>query len=411
VWCHERSVRQALTRIIVGAYSPHKMAILAAEWTTVVFGSMLMLLIAGFCTMVDVILDKAEEKEEEAERQKWDRRTMTTAQKHKVGADSGLRREQSWGGAGVGRSPRTPAMDRMARERYEARLAAAQARAEAAEAAARAAEQASRGLDEVEMRQIFDELDSDSNGVLERSEVRMMATRLGLEIYDAEVDEALAEMSGYDSGAGEVTYESFASWFRELRGDVEDDGGSPSSRGSGISGRLRIQLLGQLIKGRTKKAEEESRGPDEAEMRQIFDELDSDNNGVLERSEVRTMATRLGLEISDSEVDDAMAEVSGYNSGAGEVTYESFASWFRELGADSSRGNGTSARIRIELLGQLIKGRKKKNVRGDGRREKEMTDTDSSFDQEAQEADQEAEASDLIHQMNRVPPTDAFEDV
>jgi hypothetical protein len=50
-------------------------------------------------------------------------------------------------------------------------------------------------------------------------------------------------------------------------------------------------------------------------------------------------------------------------------------------------------------------------VRGDGRREKEMTDTDSSFDQEAQEADQEAEASDLIHQMNRVPPTDAFEDV
>jgi hypothetical protein len=296
VWCHERSVRQALTRIIVGAYSPHKMAILAAEWTTVVFGSMLMLLIAGFCTMVDVILDKAEEKEEEAERQKWDRRTMTTAQKHKVGADSGLRREQSWGGAGVGRSPRTPAMDRMARERYEARLAAAQARAEAAEAAARTAEQASRGLDEVEMRQIFDELDSDSNGVLERSEVRMMATRLGLEIYDAEVDEALAEMSGYDSGAGEVTYESFASWFREL-------------------------------------------------------------------------------------------------------------------GADSSRGNGTSARIRIELLGQLIKGRKKKNVRGDGRREKEMTDTDSSFDQEAQEADQEAEASDLIHQMNRVPPTDAFEDV
>ena len=79
---------------------------------------------------------------------------------------------------------------------------------------------------------------------------------------------------------------------------------------------------------------------DEEEMRRIFDELDTDNSGFLERSEVRTMATTMGLEVSDSEVDDAMAEISGYLSGVGAVTYESFARWFREQQADVRDSNG-----------------------------------------------------------------------
>ena len=52
-------------------------------------------------------------------------------------------------------------------------------------------------------------------------------------------------------------------------------------------------------------------------LRQVFDSIDTDGNGVLDRDEVLTMSTRLGQDMSEQQCDEAMAAMDV--DGDGEV--------------------------------------------------------------------------------------------
>jgi hypothetical protein len=51
------------------------------------------------------------------------------------------------------------------------------------------------------------------------------------------------------------------------------------------------------------------------ELQELFAELDMDSSGSLSRSEVRSMACRLGFDCSEDDVDEAMAEMDTDGSG------------------------------------------------------------------------------------------------
>jgi hypothetical protein len=75
---------------------------------------------------------------------------------------------------------------------------------------------------------------------------------------------------------------------------------------------------------------------EEADVRNVFDGIDLDGNGTLERNELDTLAQRLlHRPLSDKELDQAMRDMD--EDGSGEVDFEEFLEWWR-----SERGNADS---------------------------------------------------------------------
>ena len=67
----------------------------------------------------------------------------------------------------------------------------------------------------------------------------------------------------------------------------------------------------------------------DAQLLQLFEEIDADESGLLDREEVAELAESLGAPLSTAELDDAMLQMD--EDGSGEVDFDEFASWFRKL--------------------------------------------------------------------------------
>eukprot|EP01052_Picozoa_sp_SAG31_P042607 SAG31_NODE_6821_length_1878_cov_1.327150_2_plen_364_part_00 len=78
--------------------------------------------------------------------------------------------------------------------------------------------------------------------------------------------------------------------------------------------------------------------PSEAQLLQLFDEIDTDGSGLLDREEVANLAESLGAPLSTSELDQAMLEMD--EDGSGEVDFEEFRLWFSKQ--EEGGGNGKS---------------------------------------------------------------------
>ena len=65
---------------------------------------------------------------------------------------------------------------------------------------------------ELKLRQIFRDLDKDNSGYLDREEIALLAKRSGVELTDAQLDEALTVMD--KDGDGIVDFPEFMSWWR-----------------------------------------------------------------------------------------------------------------------------------------------------------------------------------------------------
>ena len=71
----------------------------------------------------------------------------------------------------------------------------------------------------------------------------------------------------------------------------------------------------------------------QAEIRRLFEEVDADGTGELDRAEVNKLAERLGERLSEGDLEAAMIAMDG--NGDGHVEFEEFARWYnRMLGKD-----------------------------------------------------------------------------
>ena len=73
---------------------------------------------------------------------------------------------------------------------------------------------------------LFTKVDTDGSGKLRRGEVATLARELGLELSEAELDQAMSEMD--DDSSGDVDYEEFSSWWKAAQ-QSDSGGGSPRS--------------------------------------------------------------------------------------------------------------------------------------------------------------------------------------
>ena len=69
-------------------------------------------------------------------------------------------------------------------------------------------------------------------------------------------------------------------------------------------------------------------------LRELFDEIDTDGGGTLDRGEIKALADKLGVAMSKRELDLAMKEMD--EDGSGEVDFEEFAEWWPQQEAKNS---------------------------------------------------------------------------
>ena len=148
------------------------------------------------------------------------------------------------------------------------------------------------------LREVFDAVDMDGGGVLDRDEVGEVMTQLGLEVSDDELDDILRKMD--EDGSGEVEFEEFAEWFNLYRAQQK-----------------RLEAFQRLTHFDKSKAQE------------IFDQIDEDGSGALDRNELAQLCQQLGRDMSRLELDAAMEQMD--TDGTGAIDFPVFRIWFEEL--------------------------------------------------------------------------------
>ena len=134
-------------------------------------------------------------------------------------------------------------------------------------------------LDEV--RELFDEIDEDGGGSLDRGEVRELLEKLGLEVDDAKVDEVMLEMDA--DGEGSVELQEFLWWWKRA---------------------------GKVYREKMTALKDELN-----EVKALFDEFDEDASGEIGATELRSLIAMLGVRMNEDELEDTMEELDKDGSG------------------------------------------------------------------------------------------------
>jgi hypothetical protein len=199
-----------------------------------------------------------------------------------------------------------------------------------------------------------------------------------------QVNRALSELD--TDGDGEISRPEFAAWW--LAGDrsllpalraywvrvrpwASEDG--ESARGPGLVPRDYIQTHEQWAQSYRGLAASFglAEGPvSDANIADMFDAIDEDDSGLLDRAEVEKMLAGLGRAMGAGEVDRAMGQMDA--DGSGEVDVDEFTQWWRanEAIEEAARAAGRKAtaerRVKASqqaaffgrLYGEAPKGRK-----------------------------------------------------
>lgn len=147
-------------------------------------------------------------------------------------------------------------------------------------------------LDEV--RELFDEIDEDGGGSLDKGEVGELLEKLGLDVTDEKVDSIMFEMDA--DGQGEVELQEFLWWWKKA---------------------------GKEYRAKLTKLKDEMN-----DVKSLFDQFDDDGSGEIGEEELRALIQMLGVTMNDEELAATMAELDG--DGSGEVDFQEFYKWWRD---------------------------------------------------------------------------------
>lgn len=150
---------------------------------------------------------------------------------------------------------------------------------------------------EARLVELFKQIDADGSGALDKSEVVALAAELGTKLTgtfsksSADMEEAFAEMD--PDGDEEVTLDEFRSWWHQKK--------EPPV----VEFRVFDEWYWQRMQDQ--KEQEEQR------IRQVFNRMDADGSGALDKKEVAALSQELGEKLSNAfstkKLDEAFAEM------------------------------------------------------------------------------------------------------
>lgn len=157
--------------------------------------------------------------------------------------------------------------------------------------------EAEQAQQEIRLVELFNKIDADGSGVLDKQEVAALAAELGAKLTgtfnksSADLDEAFAEMD--PDGDEEVTLQEFKAWWYQKNDPPV----------------VEFKVFEEWYARRM----HEKRQQDEVRVRQTFDRIDADGSGALDKQEVAKLSHELGEKLSTvyskRKLDQAFAEM------------------------------------------------------------------------------------------------------
>jgi K+-dependent Na+/Ca+ exchanger-like protein len=121
------------------------------------------------------------------------------------------------------------------------------------------------------MKEVFEKLDTDGSGSLEMDELKPLMTLIGLDLGEDEIQAAMRQIARRDGHVDKISFEEFSRWY--------------------ISSEARISV----------------------KMRQVFDDLDTNKSGFLEKNEFLKLLETLGHKMDDKDTDEAFKNVQSFS--------------------------------------------------------------------------------------------------
>jgi Ca2+-binding EF-hand superfamily protein len=203
------------------------------------------------------------------------------------------------------------------------------------------------------VREVFDALDDDGSGYLDRTEIEKAAGILGGvlgELMSAEGVQKCFESMDPD-GDGEVTFDEFAVWWKWQEAEKKAEGMDEAALAEELQARG-MQLQGKASMVSMKEALKALYSGREMTARQLFNELDEDGSGYLDRAEVEKAAGLLGSSLGilmDTDQQDAAFRAMDPD-GDGEVTFEEFDVWWKGVEAEQLIGDMDESDVAEALM-------------------------------------------------------------
>ena len=190
------------------------------------------------------------------------------------------------------------------------------------------------------VRLVFDTMDVDGNSTLDRSEISELGEAImGESMTEEQLDAAMAVMDA--DGSGEVDFDEFLTWWtetvkrdEELPPTAQNVSLEPDQASSGWESSVFGKFFGGRRGGANKARPPPVKLPpaqhSDDVVRRLFDKMDADGSGGLDRGEVANLAKTLGAEVeSEADLDAAMALMDADGNGC--VDYEEFKAWYQQF--------------------------------------------------------------------------------
>jgi Ca2+-binding EF-hand superfamily protein/CRP-like cAMP-binding protein len=153
---------------------------------------------------------------------------------------------------------------------------------------------------------LFQKYDTDGNGGLDKEEMGMVCADIGLKLTDKELDAAFKEIDDNDNG--EIDFQELQEWHENA-----------SKATSKATSKLRSRLM-------RKKSTDEKLNSERDKLKLLFDKIDSDGNGYVDRDEFRLLLAELGLFYDIDELENSFNEIDvDGNEG---IDYEEFLGFY-----------------------------------------------------------------------------------
>merc|ERR1711865_731626 len=172
------------------------------------------------------------------------------------------------------------------------------------------------------IQELFNEVDQDGSGYLDRDELALLAGRAGRHLSQRQLDDAMTSMDG--DGSGQVDLAEFTAWI--------EHGRVLPPQGSAVFQRVSEQLERKV-----------------ANVRKLFRKFDENKDGTVSTHEFRTGLKNSGIDLTEREFQQLMGTIDEDNSG--EIDYQEFAK-SGVIGGRlfAARTKSSGARTRNELL-------------------------------------------------------------
>ena len=162
---------------------------------------------------------------------------------------------------------------------------------------------------------IFDTIDSDGDGMMDKHDFKELASNVGLVLNELEMYSAWNSLDAKKEGM--VDFDTFFGW---LKRDADDNVINVIRRA------IRLTRLLSSAKGAMIYAVDKGNRTGKKQLRNLFDAVDADGSEALGLRELEQLCEDLLVQATRADIFDAMREMD--TTGTGEVTFSEICKWW-----------------------------------------------------------------------------------